>query len=214
MKTFSHLGLAVAGAAVVGSVATVLSPGSAYAASLNGSITFTNGVTGFSNGVNPGSDDFDFGGATIGATSGDFDGVTLDSLTSAFTLTRISILDGNNSDGFTSALYSFGAIPNFFTLSNGYSFALDAGSLIRNRFQQGGLISVTAGGALSGTFFDGSNEVAGFGTLAITSVPKSSGYSISLNTVPIPTPALLPGLIGMGVAALRRKQEESADAEA
>lgn len=38
--------------------------------------------------------------------------------------------------------------------------------------------------------------------------------SISTSTVPIPTPALLPGLIGLGVAALRRKQDETAEENA
>ncbi len=40
----------------------------------------------------------------------------------------------------------------------------------------------------------------------------SSTWSMSIRAVP--TPALLPGLIGMGVAALRRKDEESAEENA
>ncbi|QYO63326.1 PTPA-CTERM sorting domain-containing protein [Leptolyngbya sp. 7M] len=44
----------------------------------------------------------------------------------------------------------------------------------------------------------------------------SSGLFLSNgNITPIPTPALLPGLIGMGLAALRKKnQEERVEQEA
>lgn len=37
--------------------------------------------------------------------------------------------------------------------------------------------------------------------------------SIKLATTPIPTPALLPGLIGMGIAAIRKRKSEEIDVE-
>lgn len=40
-------------------------------------------------------------------------------------------------------------------------------------------------------------------------------YAVATSSVPVPTPALLPGLIGMGVAALRKKgQQEPVEQEA
>lgn len=41
-----------------------------------------------------------------------------------------------------------------------------------------------------------------------------NSYEILLAAEPIPTPALLPGLVGMGVAALRRKKDEMAEENA
>lgn len=65
----------------------------------------------------------------------------------------------------------------------------------------------------TGTFGDGTK---GVGELAqLIEVPGESdvfGYSATFTAVP--TPALLPGLIGLGVAALRRKNEESAEENA
>ncbi|MBE9155768.1 PTPA-CTERM sorting domain-containing protein [Nodosilinea sp. LEGE 06152] len=63
---------------------------------------------------------------------------------------------------------------------------------------------------LEGFFTRDGNTVAAVGqfTSQIGTIPNSS-WSLSL--VAVPTPALLPGLIGMGIAALRRKQEEASE---
>jgi hypothetical protein len=55
--------------------------------------------------------------------------------------------------------------------------------------------------------------------IVATRTPSSSAatawltdnLTLDVDVVPIPTPALLPGLIGMGVAALRRQRSEEAD---
>jgi hypothetical protein len=38
-------------------------------------------------------------------------------------------------------------------------------------------------------------------------------YAVATPSVPVPTPALLPGLVGMGVAALRKHKADRAEAE-
>lgn len=49
---------------------------------------------------------------------------------------------------------------------------------------------------------------------SLFAMTTGNGSSYSLNIEEVPTPALLPGLIGLGVAALRRKNEESAEENA
>jgi len=45
--------------------------------------------------------------------------------------------------------------------------------------------------------------------IAVTPGPDVSSFNVdNINVVPIPTPALLPGLIGLGVAALRKNTEQ------
>jgi hypothetical protein len=215
MNVLSKLGLAVAGVATIGSVTTVFDANEAYAATLTGSLSFTGTAGSVNTSINPVFDTILLREPILGTVTGDFVGTTITFLEERFDLTLSAVLDGDNSDGMTSAEYDFSAIPIFLTLSNGYSFSLDAGSLLRLREQEGGsqpLVTVFGAGPLTGTFTNGSEVVAGLGSLTFTRVPGSSGYSASLSTVVIPTPALLPGLIGMGVAALRRKQnEESAE---
>jgi hypothetical protein len=67
----------------------------------------------------------------------------------------------------------------------------------------------TSGDAeLRGVFVSGSDSIAAVGrfTSQLSSTNNRSRYSFSIEAVP--TPALLPGLIGMGIAAFRRKKEE------
>jgi len=67
--------------------------------------------------------------------------------------------------------------------------------------------------------FRSDNEVAGTGSFApadsltfLTNTGK--GSSTSMDITAIPTPALLPGLIGLGVAALRKRKSEESGVEA
>lgn len=61
---------------------------------------------------------------------------------------------------------------------------------------------------LEGFFTRDGNTVQGVGQFTSqTDEFQNSSWSMSLKAVP--TPALLPGLIGMGIAALRRKKEEA-----
>jgi hypothetical protein len=44
----------------------------------------------------------------------------------------------------------------------------------------------------------------------IATVWYTDNLTLDLEAVPVPTPALLPGLVGMGIAALRKKKQEEA----
>lgn len=49
-----------------------------------------------------------------------------------------------------------------------------------------------------------------FGALAIPGGPRVSEGTVTYGVEPIPTPALLPGLIGMGIATFRKRKRETA----
>ncbi|HIK41707.1 PTPA-CTERM sorting domain-containing protein [Thermoleptolyngbya sp. M55_K2018_002] len=72
---------------------------------------------------------------------------------------------------------------------------------------------------LTGKFnFNGQTIAAGFlqASVSGSGANAASTYQITLSTQPIPTPALLPGLMAMGAAALRKRreaEEETLDAE-
>lgn len=58
------------------------------------------------------------------------------------------------------------------------------------------------------------NNTPGIGELApLEQIGTAGNFGFSASVTAVPTPALLPGLIGMGVAALRRKQGEEASEE-
>ncbi len=65
------------------------------------------------------------------------------------------------------------------------------------------------------TFQVNPGDEFGFGVWSADSAYGAGYVAISnFNVTPVPTPALLPGLIGMGVAALRKKQGEAEEADA
>lgn len=65
------------------------------------------------------------------------------------------------------------------------------------------------------TFQVNPGDEFGFGVWSADSAYGAGYVEISnFNVTPVPTPALLPGLIGMGVAALRKKQGEAEEADA
>ncbi len=73
--------------------------------------------------------------------------------------------------------------------------------------------STTGDADLSGTFVSGPDSIAAVGRFTSQlDLTNPSSYSLSIKAVP--TPALLPGLIGLGVAALRRKKDETAEENA
>jgi hypothetical protein len=51
------------------------------------------------------------------------------------------------------------------------------------------------------------------GSLSGSQTSRSSDFSLSLKATAVPTPALLPGLVGMGVAALRKRKGEGTEVE-
>ncbi|HIK56703.1 MAG TPA: PTPA-CTERM sorting domain-containing protein, partial [Synechococcales cyanobacterium M55_K2018_004] len=70
-------------------------------------------------------------------------------------------------------------------------------------------IGVRFDGIARSVDFGGSVNQIGFDNITLGSATPGNG-----NGVPIPTPALLPGLIGMGAAALRKRNQEADSAEA
>jgi hypothetical protein len=71
----------------------------------------------------------------------------------------------------------------------------------------------TGDATIEGFFRLGSDSILGSGLFTSqTNLGNPSSYSLTIQAVP--TPALLPGLIGLGVAALRRKKDEAAEENA
>jgi len=66
------------------------------------------------------------------------------------------------------------------------------------------------GGDISVTAKNG-DEVLGFGTLGAVRLNGKNLANVAVVT--IPTPALLPGLIGMGIAAIRKRKSEESEVE-
>jgi hypothetical protein len=64
----------------------------------------------------------------------------------------------------------------------------------------------------TGTFGDGTQGIGELAQLvSVSGSPNVFGYAATFTAVP--TPALLPGLVGMGLAALRRRKAEEAAEE-
>ncbi len=61
-------------------------------------------------------------------------------------------------------------------------------------------------GGFTGRVRDSLGNVLGIGNLSSLKIGSNNQTEIDVATVAIPTPALLPGLIGMGVATLRRRK--------
>lgn len=114
-------------------------------------------------------------------------------------------------------IFTQGVFSNFIT---GVDIANDSGGVDSVSFDLTSFTyNKTTGDALfSGVFKSGTFSIAGEGRftsqLELTGAAPSS-YSMSITAVP--TPALLPGLIGLGVAAMRKRKAamaEEAGAEA
>lgn len=71
---------------------------------------------------------------------------------------------------------------------------------------------------VSGVFQPGASAVdeviSAFATIKQDNTKEGNYTNIVLSTTPIPTPALLPGLLGLGVAALRKRKSEESEVEA
>ncbi|MBE9138776.1 PTPA-CTERM sorting domain-containing protein [Nodosilinea sp. LEGE 07088] len=90
-------------------------------------------------------------------------------------------------------------------LANGIGFTLEAFDLTQN--------PSSSFEALISGFFTPSG-LAGSGSLTAQGGFKLNGTSFSADITAIPTPALLPGLVGLGFAALRKRKQEDAEQEA
>ena len=86
----------------------------------------------------------------------------------------------------------------------------------------GGFSKYVYDSSLVGKFFIDSKEFVGLGAFSTQFVlnaedankPNGTSYSGTLVAVPVPTPALLPALLGLGVAALRKRKSEESGVEA
>ncbi len=150
---------------------------------------------------------------------------------------NITGIDFNNGDieatlgtgGFSSFIGGLGTIKDI-SFFNGVSSAIDdfitlsnpddaSDTLIFDLFSATSQVNNNiAGFVFNGEFSRNGQIIAGFGELSTQINLKGNGTdkpsSFSLTGEAVPTPALLPGLVGMGVAALRKRKsaEESAEA--
>jgi hypothetical protein len=92
-------------------------------------------------------------------------------------------------------------------------FFITSGRWLRNN---GPTINYSSLGRFQGFYnFSDGRSYNGFGTLDITKAAQGNvSFEMSQDVEAIPTPALLPGLIGMGVAALRRRKGDDSEAAA
>lgn len=84
------------------------------------------------------------------------------------------------------------------------------------------VLALKAGPNVTFNYFDGNSSNDFFGNWDTSRLPSggpnSAGFSHATLWVPsdlvgIPTPAMLPGLIGLGVAALRKKKDQDSEAD-
>ncbi|PSB22011.1 hypothetical protein C7B65_00935 [Phormidesmis priestleyi ULC007] len=133
---------------------------------------------------------------TIGASSnGSFAGLggtepSIQNLT-------LSALGGN--------LFSSAPVTNFITnIGGGISF--DLTKFIYN--------NSTSSATFEGFFRSGADSIAAKGGLFTSQLTNFNPATYSASIVAIPTPALLPGLIGLGMGMLRKRKKEMAAANA
>ncbi len=97
-------------------------------------------------------------------------------------------------------LSGLGIVPN------GGSFNLTSFSLTQ-------LSNDFFGGVFTGIFANGTAGTGTFTSQSANFLTVGTSYSAAIDYVAVPTPALLPGLLGLGVAALRKRKGEGSEAE-
>ena len=188
--------------------------GSAEAATVHGSVSFSGLSGGTTTAINPLSDTLSFLSVGVDSGNGSFTGVGVSSI-SSLVLSRLFVTDGNNADKVTSASYSYAALPAFIKFTNGITFNLDAGSLDRTRKAVTGLTTVFEFGALSGTFVNASGSTLGLGSVVATlsSNPTLSSSSYSLSIAAVPEPLTILGTLtaaGLGLGLKKKFEQEEA----
>ncbi len=140
-------------------------------------------------------------GSFFGATSGPAPQATIKDLRLIPTLTPNIFTIARQIDNFLEGIDIVGVVPD----GDDVQFTL-------TRFLYNAVTGDST--ALEGFFTRGTQTIAARGRF--TSQPDvTNPSSFSLSITAVPTPALLPGLVGFGVAALRkRKREATAQAEA
>jgi len=196
---------ATAALAVATGTAMVSAP--AHALSLTGSLSLSGGGT-------VTADQITFANSVVDTASGDFSSL----LTSTAATIKPINLTPPALPGIS--FRSTDAIPQFInfgsftvgSLTSTLFFNLDASPFVTVSIPPTG-VNQFAFPNISGTFdFDGQTVARGF--LNASNTGSGGSYDISLRAEPIPTPALLPGLIALGVGALRKRKAEAAVVEA
>ncbi|CAN5844896.1 hypothetical protein BH23CYA1_BH23CYA1_21420 [soil metagenome] len=150
-----------------------------------------------------------FTGFSVAAINGAFAGLGGNPV-----IKSLLLIDGNPSPN-TRAVLSTNSLTDFITglTLNGKALSFDLDATGIDLFGDvRGETDFNIAGPISGTFRSG-NVALGSGFLGVNA---SGGVSdnlsnVSLVATEIPTPALLPGLVGMGVAALRKRKSLGAE---
>jgi hypothetical protein len=193
-------GAAIAATVVGGSVA-VMAP--AQAAILTSGAFEIRNNTGATTATNSAGTTFDLDFAPLPVT---FDDAGFSGLMGPATVQSLTL----NKTGST----MFGPIANFFTgltlAGDAVTFDVTSGELFAN-FTSATRYTVT--GDLLGNLISG-NSILGVATLNVnrSSVSNQANFFVTGETA-VPTPALLPALLGMGAAALRKRKSEGSEAE-
>ncbi|MGA7932084.1 MAG: PTPA-CTERM sorting domain-containing protein [Kovacikia sp.] len=187
-------------------VATAVVAGSAMAISPAQAVTLTSGSIFFQPG-NLSSSVSNLGGGTLqlSFTGGTPTGLTGLAGVSGTPVFQNLTLTPNGSGGYTT-----GPVTNFISglLFGGDPLSVDLGSTSFN-----GIFSNPSNYLLGSAIFNlqissaGVPQLSGQGALFASSTPNNS-FGVFSGTQAIPTPALLPGLVGLGWAALRKRKTE------
>jgi hypothetical protein len=171
-------------------------------------LTLSGGIS-LSGGGNVVANTVTFNNAVVDTGSGDFSslvgqtGVTVSPLNFASTVNTNPSVTSRTTLGATPFI-NFGSFTKGATVGN-LTFNLDPSSVTTILSPVG--TAHFSNPDIRGKFWLDDKLVAfGQGFLSASNTSSGGSYSISLKAVPVPTPALLPGLIGMGVAALRKKR--------
>ena len=209
---FKSIGLKVAIAtAVVATSAAAMAP--AQAASLTGGIAFSGGATApnfFSSGGT-----INFTPGTVSRASGSFASL----VSSAVTVSNLVLSNpGAASPGLLpntkQRVFDGSGLTINFTSLNGsaLSFVADSSNYIATETTKG-LVSIAAGGNFLGTFSNNGQTLgAGYLNASRSGDVKTDGsYQFSLTATPVPTPALLPGLLALGAGVVRKRKSEATE---
>jgi len=210
---FKSLGFKAAIAtAVVATSAAAMAP--AQAASLRGGIAFSGGAT-VPNFFGSGGT-INFMPGTVNNASGDFTSLALAKSAvevSDLVLSNPGVVSSPISGTKQRVFDGSGLTINFASLNgSALSFVADPSKYIGTRTATG-LFSIAAGGNFLGTFFN-NGQTLGAGHLNASrsgTVKTDGSYQFTLTATPVPTPALLPGLLALGAGVVRKRKSEATE---
>ena len=189
------IGAAIAASVVGGSVVATAPATAATLTSGGFNVTASTNATD----VTASTFKLNFSGAAVSLASGGFTGLTGTSITS-FVLNRVGTTTLGPINNFISGL-TLGGDAVTFNLTGGDLFATFASATRYN-----------VGGTLDGTLVSG-NTILGSGSINVTRNVAFNQSNTTIVGTAVPTPALLPALLGMGAAAIRKRKDEAAEAE-